>query len=129
MVPATELDNLSGTRKLQALVYDIFPSRRKVPESDARSVWFQLIPSPSHPAPEGAAGAKTVQASVAERSDRGGGVVPRADSALPESSVFDLSAPPHKFTTRVERSRGTVAVKREKTNTRGMGEERERDRG
>ena len=52
--------------------------------------------------------------------------MPRADSALPESSVFDLSAPPHKFTaTRVERSRRTVAGKREKTNTRGMGEETE----
>ena len=30
--------NLNLRFKLQALVYDILPSRRKVPESDARSV-------------------------------------------------------------------------------------------
>ena len=30
------------TGKLQALVYDILPSRRKVPESDARSVADRL---------------------------------------------------------------------------------------
>ena len=31
-----------GCCKLQALVYDILPSRRKVPESGARSVWLLL---------------------------------------------------------------------------------------
>ena len=30
---------VSGRTKRQALVYDILPSRRKVPESGARSVW------------------------------------------------------------------------------------------
>ena len=34
----TGLDSVMNYIKVQALVYDILPSRRKVPESDARSV-------------------------------------------------------------------------------------------
>ena len=97
-------------------------------------MWFQLvsIAPPTRRRKVLAAGAKTQFKPRSLKGQTGVAVLCRGplwpDSALPESSVFDLSAPPHKFTTRVERSRRTVAGKREKTNPRGMGEERERER-